>query len=144
MSFPLGGDLLYGFEKLTEEDSIFNLGYNNADMVVLVTFLMTVCTSFRRVCKLKYAYTLTKMESKPSLEDKDEDIIGFFVFVKDTDTVVLNYNPLYGTWELFGYIGGLVGCWLGISVWALVGIMEKFAKKVVRFLQKLRKKSEEV
>ncbi|GBM76169.1 hypothetical protein AVEN_224128-1, partial [Araneus ventricosus] len=94
--------------------------------------------------KLKYDYTLTKMESKPSLEDKDEDIIGFFVFVKDTDTVVLNYNPLYGTWELFGYIGGLVGCWLGISVWALVGIMEKFAKKVVRFLQKLQKKSEEV
>lgn len=24
------------------------------------------------------------------------DIIGFFVYVKDTDTIVLSYNPLYG------------------------------------------------
>ncbi|GBM63696.1 hypothetical protein AVEN_215921-1 [Araneus ventricosus] len=32
--------------------------------------------------------------------------------------------------ELFSYIGGLIGCWLGISVWAFTSICEKFVGKL--------------
>ncbi|GIY89126.1 hypothetical protein CEXT_707661 [Caerostris extrusa] len=33
-------------------------------------------------------------------------------------------NHFWAEWELFSYIGGLIGCWLGISVWAFVDIIE--------------------
>ncbi|PRD29825.1 UNVERIFIED_CONTAM: hypothetical protein NCL1_28207 [Trichonephila clavipes] len=39
------------------------------------------------------------------------------------------------TEELFSYIGGLMGCWLGISVWASVGVFEKIYRKIVQFIQ---------
>ncbi|CAL1283037.1 unnamed protein product [Larinioides sclopetarius] len=81
------------------------------------------------------------LDKNDSLRCEDgSDLIRLFVVMKDTDAVVLNYNPLFGTWELFGYTGGLVGCWLGFSVWSLVGIIEKFAQKVGRFREKLLKK----
>ncbi|GFU11893.1 hypothetical protein NPIL_146811 [Nephila pilipes] len=37
----------------------------------------------------------------------------------------------FQTEELFSYLGGLMGCWLGMSVWASVGIFEKAYRKMV-------------
>ncbi|GIY32151.1 uncharacterized protein CEXT_709791 [Caerostris extrusa] len=43
--------------------------------------------------------------------------------------------------ELFSYIGGLIGCWLGISVWAFVDIIEGNCRRLLRLIQKLKQKS---
>ncbi|GIY14286.1 hypothetical protein CDAR_503491, partial [Caerostris darwini] len=43
-------------------------------------------------------------------------------------------------WELFSYIGGLIGCWLGISVWAFVDIIEANCRRLLRLIQKLKQK----
>ncbi|GBM01098.1 hypothetical protein AVEN_40270-1 [Araneus ventricosus] len=47
----------------------------------------------------------------------------------------------YEAWDLFSYIGGLVGCWLGISVWALAGIFEKSFRKATSSIHKLKSKA---
>ncbi|GFS59157.1 hypothetical protein NPIL_317921, partial [Nephila pilipes] len=43
--------------------------------------------------------------------------------------------------DIFSYIGGLMGCWLGISVWTCTGIAEKTFWTVLHFLKQFRKKS---
>ncbi|GFX36193.1 uncharacterized protein TNCV_2065341 [Trichonephila clavipes] len=48
-----------------------------------------------------------------------------------TDSDWRNNFP-FKTEELFGYIGGLKGCWLAISVWASVGIFENIYRKIVQ------------
>ncbi|GBN51618.1 hypothetical protein AVEN_268686-1 [Araneus ventricosus] len=58
--------------------------------------------------------------------------ITLSVFVRDTDVTVLKHNPLYGAWQVFSYVGGLLGCWLGISVWTCFGITEKYFKKLLK------------
>ncbi|GFR09996.1 hypothetical protein TNCT_630841, partial [Trichonephila clavata] len=53
------------------------------------------------------------------------DFIGVRVILSDAEVTVMSHNALYTSAELFSYIGGLMGCWLGISVWASVGFFEK-------------------
>ncbi|GFY19499.1 hypothetical protein TNCV_4646731 [Trichonephila clavipes] len=66
-------------------------------------------------------------------------IVGY-----DTRSRTIVYRANEGmavvTEELFSYIGGLMGCWLGISVWASVGVFEKIYRKIVQVQQQLRKK----
>ncbi|GIZ05007.1 hypothetical protein CEXT_740431 [Caerostris extrusa] len=57
------------------------------------------------------------------------------------DVTVISHVPRYGMWELFSYIGGLIGCWLGISVWAFVDIIEGNCRRLLRLIQKLKQKS---
>ncbi|GIZ02393.1 hypothetical protein CEXT_94211, partial [Caerostris extrusa] len=72
--------------------------------------------------KLKYEYTTQTTAKDPQLEDEEDDsndIVGVIVYVKNDEVTVMSHKPLYGSFgELFSYIGGLMGCWLGISVWA--------------------------
>ncbi|GFT89293.1 hypothetical protein NPIL_529621, partial [Nephila pilipes] len=42
--------------------------------------------------------------------------------------------------DIFSYIGGLMGCWLGISVWACTGIAETVFWIVLRYLKQPVKK----
>ncbi|GFS87656.1 hypothetical protein NPIL_57561, partial [Nephila pilipes] len=65
--------------------------------------------------------------------------ITIVVYLEKTEVNVMKHNPLYGTEELFSYIGGLMGCWLGMSVWASVGIFENIYRKVVRVKQQPNK-----
>ncbi|GFU11493.1 hypothetical protein NPIL_7011 [Nephila pilipes] len=43
--------------------------------------------------------------------------------------------------DIFSYIGGLMGCWLGISVWACTGIAETTFWTILHFLKQFTKKS---
>ncbi|GFS39281.1 hypothetical protein NPIL_441811, partial [Nephila pilipes] len=45
------------------------------------------------------------------------------------------------TMDAFSYIGGLMGSWLGISVWACTGIAESTFLTVLPFLKLCMKKS---
>ncbi|GIY13389.1 uncharacterized protein CDAR_422631 [Caerostris darwini] len=66
--------------------------------------------------------------------------ISIRVYVKDPDVFVQSHTPLYGSWELFSYIGGLIGCWLGISMWAFVGILETNYLRALQFIGNFREK----
>ncbi|GIY87026.1 uncharacterized protein CEXT_364821 [Caerostris extrusa] len=83
--------------------------------------------------KLEYQYTLVE---KPLMHISDR--IDLTIYVKDAKVVVLSHKPLYGKWDLFSDIGGLIGCWLGISVWALVGIIESFSYKASKMMHKIK------
>ncbi|GFT30537.1 uncharacterized protein NPIL_118471 [Nephila pilipes] len=71
---------------------------------------------------------------------RDRDHIRLHVFVGSPEVRVMSHNPLYKTGELFSYVGGLMGCWLGISVWASVGILEKFFMECNQVKQLFRRK----
>ncbi|GIY38347.1 uncharacterized protein CEXT_254451 [Caerostris extrusa] len=60
---------------------------------------------------------VSKFEVPPTRKAKEENRnkISIRVYVKDPEIFVQSHTPLYGNWELFSYIGGLMGCWLGIS-----------------------------
>ncbi|GFT57466.1 hypothetical protein NPIL_170261, partial [Nephila pilipes] len=68
------------------------------------------------------------------------DNIEISAYMENTEVDVLKHNPLYGTEELFSYVGGLMGCWLGISVWASVGMFENTYRKIVQLKRQSRKK----
>ncbi|GFS43225.1 hypothetical protein NPIL_508041 [Nephila pilipes] len=42
--------------------------------------------------------------------------------------------------DIFSYIGGLMGCWLGISVWACTGIVETTFWTFLRFMKQYVKR----
>ncbi|GFS78031.1 hypothetical protein NPIL_346021, partial [Nephila pilipes] len=43
--------------------------------------------------------------------------------------------------DVFSYIGGLMGCWLGISVWACTGIAEETFLALLYYSKQFAKKS---
>ncbi|GBN66701.1 hypothetical protein AVEN_60111-1, partial [Araneus ventricosus] len=65
-----------------------------------------------------------------------------YFHVKRPEVTVLRHVPLYSTIEIFSNFGGLLGFWLGISVFALTGITEKVFQKVVRWKKRFRKRKE--
>ncbi|GIY40844.1 hypothetical protein CDAR_367801 [Caerostris darwini] len=44
-------------------------------------------------------------------------------------------------WEIFSHVGGLVGCWLGISVWTAINFFEDLYKSTVKLAFKMRNRS---
>ncbi|GBM61344.1 hypothetical protein AVEN_150491-2-1, partial [Araneus ventricosus] len=60
------------------------------------------------------------------------------IIVKNTEVTVINHVPLYSSGELFSHIGGLLGCWLGISVFTFTDNIEKFFRKVVYWKTRFR------
>ncbi|GIY03586.1 uncharacterized protein CDAR_425821 [Caerostris darwini] len=67
--------------------------------------------------------------------------LRFNVRVKGTGVSILSHNPVYGTWEVFSHVGGLVGCWLGISVWTAFNLFEDRYKSTVKLAFKMRNRS---
>ncbi|GIY47997.1 uncharacterized protein CDAR_387471 [Caerostris darwini] len=100
--------------------------------------------------KLKYQYTLVEKPFNAHQVNHNllegSDRIDLTIYVKDAKVVVLRHKQLYGfqlvrcsmKWDLFSDIGGLIGCWLGISVWALVGIIESFSYKASEMMHKIK------
>ncbi|GFT63779.1 hypothetical protein NPIL_332801, partial [Nephila pilipes] len=42
--------------------------------------------------------------------------------------------------DIFSYIGGLMGCWLGISVWTSTGIAESTFLTIIYYLKQFVRK----
>ncbi|GIY13388.1 uncharacterized protein CDAR_422621 [Caerostris darwini] len=94
--------------------------------------------------KLKYVFTMKRKafkRFKGKQKEENRNKISIRVYVKDPEIFVQSHTPLYGNWELFSYIGGLMGCWLGISVWTFVGILEFNYLRALQFIKNFRKKS---
>ncbi|GFU43861.1 hypothetical protein NPIL_321721 [Nephila pilipes] len=71
---------------------------------------------------------------------KNNDI-QILVKVKYPEVIVMSHKPLYSGMDIFSYIGGLMGYWLGISVWACTGIAETTFWTVAYYLKQFGRKS---
>ncbi|GFS43227.1 hypothetical protein NPIL_508051 [Nephila pilipes] len=68
------------------------------------------------------------------------DQIEINIRIKSPEVIVMSHKPLYNTMDIFSYVGGLMGCWLGISVWACTGIAETIFWIALRYLKQCVKK----
>ncbi|XP_076370864.1 uncharacterized protein LOC143256905 [Tachypleus tridentatus] len=73
-------------------------------------------------------------ESKPKIEELYLKIIP-----RTADNVIIQYNPKFEDIELFGYVGGYLGMWLGLSSFSVGSEVIEFIGSVIK---KLNKKSE--
>ncbi|KAG8176396.1 hypothetical protein JTE90_022066 [Oedothorax gibbosus] len=73
--------------------------------------------------KQLYWYTIDKRTIPWEVERKDKrnssDFIYIHVYLDEPEVLVQSHNPKYLDVEAFSYIGGFMGCWLGVSIWAL-------------------------
>ncbi|CAL1275463.1 unnamed protein product [Larinioides sclopetarius] len=100
----------------------------------------------RRDCKpscrnLKYTSTITETVLEPigiRDPDSDRDKIQVQIFLGDRQVVAENHVPLYDIGHLFSYIGGLMGCWLGVSIWAFVGIAENVFRRSIQWVERMK------
>ncbi|GFT41790.1 hypothetical protein NPIL_320021 [Nephila pilipes] len=53
----------------------------------------------------------------------------------------MSHKTLYNGMDVFSYIGGLMGCWLGFSVWTCTGITERTFASVLDYFKQFSKKS---
>ncbi|KAG8180874.1 hypothetical protein JTE90_015799 [Oedothorax gibbosus] len=77
--------------------------------------------------KLKYFYS---HEEIPETLMEEQNLILVSMVVDEPDVVVIQQHPRYQNVEIFSYIGGYMGCWLGMSIWALVNYLSKGMKLV--------------
>ncbi|GBN84880.1 hypothetical protein AVEN_108310-1 [Araneus ventricosus] len=77
---------------------------------------------------------------------RQKSFAAILFLVKKSEYTLMKHVPLYGNGDLFSHFGGLIGCWLGISVWTFTDIMEKLFKKAtrLRIKRRLRMKSTEI
>ncbi|GFS56523.1 hypothetical protein NPIL_244871 [Nephila pilipes] len=62
------------------------------------------------------------------------------IYIRSPEVIVMSHKPLYTGMDIFSYIGGLMGCWLGISVWAFTDIAETTTQTVIDFLNQYVKR----
>ncbi|GFT06568.1 uncharacterized protein NPIL_258461 [Nephila pilipes] len=71
-----------------------------------------------------------------------KDQIRIKIVIKNPEVIVMSHKPLYTAMDIFSYVGGLMGCWLGISVWAFTEITETTFSTFLRFLKQYLKNSD--
>ncbi|GFU43863.1 uncharacterized protein NPIL_321731 [Nephila pilipes] len=69
------------------------------------------------------------------------DQIKINIVIKNPEVIVMSHKPLYNAMDIFSYVGGLMGCWLGISVWTCTGIAETTFWTFLNFLKQYVMKS---
>ncbi|KAG8180216.1 hypothetical protein JTE90_016493 [Oedothorax gibbosus] len=74
--------------------------------------------------KRKYPYTVIERQDLNSVTDRyGRHFIVIDIFVDDPEIKVVYHRPRYMDIEVFSYIGGFTGLWLGVSVWSVTGII---------------------
>ncbi|GBN43331.1 hypothetical protein AVEN_249311-1 [Araneus ventricosus] len=81
--------------------------------------------------KLQYKYIMKKRKISGFEQERKTGWSQINIYVKNTVVTVIRHVPLYGSGELFSHIGGLLGCWFGVSVFTFTDIMEKVFWKAV-------------
>ncbi|KAG8180875.1 hypothetical protein JTE90_015800 [Oedothorax gibbosus] len=84
------------------------------------------CTkSCKKDCrKLVYLYTIEEQVLKPDKGNPESKNISIWISIPDPEVIVLSHRPQFMDVELFSSIGGFIGYWLGISVWALFEVFK--------------------
>ncbi|CAL1289829.1 unnamed protein product [Larinioides sclopetarius] len=73
-----------------------------------------------------------------SYQADPDDFAKILIFVKNTEVSMLRHVPLYGSGEVFSYVGGLAGFWLGVSVFSFTDIIEKLYRKAMNWMVNFR------
>ncbi|GFT06097.1 uncharacterized protein NPIL_40751 [Nephila pilipes] len=107
-------------------------------------FLSSVTEIFSYASKFS-TYSSGWFYSAPSVDKMFLTILRTYINVrlmfKSPQVVVMSHKPLYNGMDVFSYIGGLMGCWLGFSVWTFTGITERTFASVLYYLKQFTKKS---
>ncbi|GIY62395.1 hypothetical protein CDAR_50331 [Caerostris darwini] len=82
---------------------------------------------------LQEEMSLGSDDVQQSSRQMQQDTIDIVVRVDEPEILVLSHKPQYMGVELFSYVGGFMGCWLGLSVWALVDVLEGLLRKGIRY-----------
>ncbi|XP_055945823.1 uncharacterized protein LOC129976336 [Argiope bruennichi] len=101
--------------------------------------------------KLKYHYKIAKftIHEKTNRSITAQELLArghpmnIQVSIRNPDIFVLSHVPMFSSEELFSYIGGLMGCWLGVSVWSFTDIIEKNFRKIQNFKRGLRRRGKQ-
>ncbi|GBM52371.1 hypothetical protein AVEN_160096-1 [Araneus ventricosus] len=94
---------------------------------------------YQRLCGIWFIQVIKLYHLAPLFRCKRQRAF-IEIYVKNTELTVIRHVPLYGSGELFSHIGGLLGCWLGVSVFTFTDIIEKvFWKAVSRKMNKIQK-----
>ncbi|CAL1299498.1 unnamed protein product [Larinioides sclopetarius] len=85
--------------------------------------------------KLQYSYKINE-------QDLDSEPTKSYIFfeVKNPEVTIFRHVPLYGSGEIFSHVGGLLGCWLGISIFTFTDFLEKCVKKVAIWRKRFGKR----
>ncbi|CAL1299203.1 unnamed protein product, partial [Larinioides sclopetarius] len=96
---------------------------------------MENCTA--NCVKLKYSYTVFEriLGAVDGRFPREDGEISVQVSLAEPEVLVTTHLPLYDFGFLISHLGGLLAFWIGISVWALVGIIEKAVRKVMEWIQ---------
>ncbi|KAG8180218.1 hypothetical protein JTE90_016494 [Oedothorax gibbosus] len=95
--------------------------------------------------KRTYSFSVEERTNIPTVDDKEgKDYIDVDVFLDEPEIFVYSHKPQYMDVEAFSYIGGFMGCWLGISIWAFAHNIGNVLSSVVAYVKKgCRRKTEE-
>lgn len=78
--------------------------------------------------KTKFLYSIQQREVEEIEwkrdEDKEQHKTYLSIYLSNPEVVVFKHRPHYETVEVFSYIGGYIGAWLGISLVAVADFME--------------------
>ncbi|GFY39502.1 uncharacterized protein TNIN_74891 [Trichonephila inaurata madagascariensis] len=99
--------------------------------------------------KLKYLSTIEERFYEPhpteAIEWKSgKKLTVVAVVIRDLEGTVISQDPIYSSGNLYSNIGGLIGCWLGISVWTFVNITERTILITINWMKKFKKKKQEI
>ncbi|KAF8795226.1 hypothetical protein HNY73_003099 [Argiope bruennichi] len=100
------------------------------------------CNKCKKDCtRMKYSYRVQELFQK-RYERLDDDIrlrsqfIEVKIIFKDSKIMKIQHKPEYQPVEVFSYIGGFVGIWLGISFVQVVDVIESLFLITRYFLKK--------
>ncbi|GBL93589.1 hypothetical protein AVEN_25597-1 [Araneus ventricosus] len=88
--------------------------------------------------KLKYSYKIVEIPlDEMHYKDERRHMILLRFFIDDPQVIDMSHIPLYDAGDLFSHIGGLMGCWLGISVATFTSILESAFTEAKHMASKL-------
>ncbi|GBM52356.1 hypothetical protein AVEN_160085-1 [Araneus ventricosus] len=114
----------------------------NFEAIIKTSFVAdnSRCNDLFFLRKLQYKYIMTKREFSGFEQGRKTGWSVIDIYVKNAEVTVIRHVPLYGRGELFSHIGGLLGCWLGVSVFTFTDIIGKVFWKAVSWkMDKIQK-----
>ncbi|XP_035221237.1 acid-sensing ion channel 1C-like isoform X2 [Stegodyphus dumicola] len=80
------------------------------------------CSRFKYIFDVQERYEREKNDPTETMEESGH--ISVEIYLDDTEIIRLQHKPQYRDVELFSYIGGFIGVWLGVSLVEVMDLLE--------------------